>query len=263
LYREVQLLLLPEGLAREELPVKAILLMLTAAALTACPGRTAATDLSKIDRSIAKEPAYESKPKYCLVVFGLGAKTRVWLVVDGNVLYADRNSDGDLTGKDERFPIQYGPGKTFPVGTITPRDGNDPVLLVVEFAGREGAETCYVIGCRPQKGKGLRQRTYGRLVFADRPQDAPVVHFGGPLTLTILDWHKTVQERRLVGGDRENQLSILVGTPVFGGKHEAFATVDEWFPGLAGRGTFPVVEVEFPVKDSGAKPITTRATVRA
>src|SRR5262245_7872130 len=64
-----------------------------------------AADLSKIDRKIGKEPAYESqsKPKYCLVVFGPEAKTRVWLVLDGDVLYVDRNGDGDLTGEDERI----------------------------------------------------------------------------------------------------------------------------------------------------------------
>src|SRR5262245_16890818 len=37
-------------------------------------------DLTKINRTIGKEPPYESKPKYCLVVFGPEAKTRVWLV---------------------------------------------------------------------------------------------------------------------------------------------------------------------------------------
>ena len=44
-------------------------------------GNTAVTawgaDLTKIDRTIAKEPAYKSKPKYCLLVFGPEAKTRV------------------------------------------------------------------------------------------------------------------------------------------------------------------------------------------
>ena len=35
----------------------------------------------KIDRSISKEPPYETKaPKYCLLVFGPQAKYRVWLV---------------------------------------------------------------------------------------------------------------------------------------------------------------------------------------
>ncbi len=38
-----------------------------------------AGDLGKIDRTIAKEPAYQTKPKYCLLVFGPEAKIRVWL----------------------------------------------------------------------------------------------------------------------------------------------------------------------------------------
>ncbi len=40
-----------------------------------------AADLTKIDRSISKEPTYQTKaPKYCLLVFGLDANYRVWLV---------------------------------------------------------------------------------------------------------------------------------------------------------------------------------------
>src|ERR1700716_872057 len=60
-------------------------------------------DLTKIDRTIAKEPAYKGKPKYCLLVFGPEAKTRVWLGLDGDVLYADRNGNGDLTEEGERL----------------------------------------------------------------------------------------------------------------------------------------------------------------
>src|SRR6516164_5027781 len=69
-------------------------------------GNTAVTtwraDLTKIDRTIAKEPAYKSKPKYCLLVFGSEAKTRVWLVLDGDALYVDRNGNGDLTEPGEK-----------------------------------------------------------------------------------------------------------------------------------------------------------------
>src|SRR5262245_61821124 len=62
-----------------------------------------ALDLKKIDRSIAREPTYTSKhPKYCLLVFGPKATTRVWLVADGDFLYVDRNGNGDLTEKGER-----------------------------------------------------------------------------------------------------------------------------------------------------------------
>jgi WD40 repeat protein len=41
-----------------------------------------AVDLAKIERKIVKEPAYRSRPKYCLLVFGPEARTRVWLVQD-------------------------------------------------------------------------------------------------------------------------------------------------------------------------------------
>src|ERR1700724_3146257 len=79
-----------------------------------------AADLTKIDRTIAKEPAYKSKPKYCLLVFGPEAKSRVWLVLDGDVLYVDRNGNGDLTEKGERVP---GNRRFFEVGKIEDDSG--------------------------------------------------------------------------------------------------------------------------------------------
>jgi hypothetical protein len=47
--------------------------------LSFCSTPAMAADLSKIDRTLAKEPKYQSKAKYCLLVFGPQAKTRVWL----------------------------------------------------------------------------------------------------------------------------------------------------------------------------------------
>jgi hypothetical protein len=73
---------------------------------------TLAADLTKIDRTIKKEPAYRSKsPNYCLLVFGPEVKFRVWLVFDGDILYVDRNGNGDLTEPNKRLepsekPIQ-------------------------------------------------------------------------------------------------------------------------------------------------------------
>src|SRR5262245_44497136 len=230
---------------------------ITLAALLTLAPSAVAVDYSRIDRSIAREPAYQSRaPKYCLVVYGPEARTRVWLVLDGDVLYADRNGDGDLTGADERFPEKHVP-------KILPRDGAGPFSLEVkDEPGRDGRETYYEIWCRPPKGQGFHQRTVGRLAFADRPQEAPVVHFGGPLTLTVLDWNKLSPSPRLLARGEDNLVSILVGTPVFGSKHEAFATVRESFRELAGPDRFPVAEVELPGKEPGAKPIVTRAAVR-
>ncbi len=69
-------------------------------------------DLAKIDRQIKKQPSYTAtEPLYGLLVFGPAAKTRVWAVLDKSkanndqydVLYFDRDADGDLTEEGERI----------------------------------------------------------------------------------------------------------------------------------------------------------------
>jgi hypothetical protein len=85
--------------------------------LTVLSGISAAEGPGKIDRTIGKQPVYASKnPKYCLLVFGPKAETRVWLVLDlaydplkekpgkNDSLRADLNGDGNLTGAGERIP---------------------------------------------------------------------------------------------------------------------------------------------------------------
>src|SRR5262245_57992670 len=96
--------------------IKHFLLALAFAAVSSA--QISAVDLSKIDRTIAKEPAYQTKtPKYCLLVFGSEAKLRAWLVLDGNVMYVDRNGDGDLTGPGKR--VQINPKRNvFEVGPL-------------------------------------------------------------------------------------------------------------------------------------------------
>src|SRR5438552_7665237 len=102
-----------------------------------------AVDLRTIDRSILKEPAYRTaQPKYCLAVFGPKAETRVWMVLDGDTLFIDRNGNLDLTEAGERVrgePSPKNQGEVqFNAGTITARDGVLPntrleVLLVPDL----------------------------------------------------------------------------------------------------------------------------------
>jgi hypothetical protein len=82
-------------------------------------GRYAPIDLSKIDRTI-KEPAYHSRPQYCLLLFGREAQTRIWLVLDGDILYVDKNANGDLTEPGKRFTIK---SRRVRVPEIVERDG--------------------------------------------------------------------------------------------------------------------------------------------
>src|SRR2546423_744441 len=85
---------------------------------------TFAADLSKVERTIAREPAYRSKaPRYCLLVFGPEAKTSVWLVQDGDTLYVDRNGNGDLTEEGEKVLAEKQDGAeegvyTFRIGEL-------------------------------------------------------------------------------------------------------------------------------------------------
>jgi hypothetical protein len=78
--------------------LRSILVSLTVAA-SAMP--VPAADLAAIKREIAKEPKYQATPRYCLLVFGKEANTRICMVQDGNRLYVDRNGNGDLTDPGE------------------------------------------------------------------------------------------------------------------------------------------------------------------
>src|SRR5262249_25537794 len=104
-----------------------------------------AADLSKIDRTIAKEPKYQSKPKYCLLVFGPEAKTNVWLVLDGDVLYVDRNGNGDLTEEGEHVKVPafssstcpaWGRERSIEVGDISVRGLTHTGLVISQMEYR-------------------------------------------------------------------------------------------------------------------------------
>jgi hypothetical protein len=89
-----------------------IVLALLALGWSARPAMSA--DLTKIDRTIFKEPKYTSQPHYALLVYGPEAKTRIWLVLDGQVLYLDRNGNGDLTEANERIELDVVASKKTP-----------------------------------------------------------------------------------------------------------------------------------------------------
>ena len=107
-----------------------------------------AADLAAIKRVILKEPAYQGKPKYCLLVFGKKADTHVWMVRDGNNFYVDANGNGDLTEPGEK--VVAGRSPSFSFARIVERDGtrhqnlsvychNDGTLTMT--LGQESART--------------------------------------------------------------------------------------------------------------------------
>ena len=65
-----------------------------------------AGQLEKLRADLKIEPDYDSeKPGYLLVVFGSTKHLPVWIVVDTEFVYIDRNSNGDLTDEGERIAV--------------------------------------------------------------------------------------------------------------------------------------------------------------
>ncbi len=228
-----------------------------------------AADLTRADRTIKKEPPYHGKPKYGLLVFGPEAKTRVWLVLDGTTLYADMNGNGDLTEPGERFE-----GKQTEPGV---NNADYPFASFVEFSlpdieGRTAYRRLGVmhtllkeklgpvwhgnddlkarraehpdmtrVGVTAYLGGKVREQAVTD--FADRREDAPVIHFDGPLTFA------PVSATPLERGEKPSEIQVGVGTKGLG--WDAFALLD--YDDVPEKAR-PVAEVEFPPKEPGGKP---------
>jgi hypothetical protein len=87
----------------------------------------------------------------------------------------------------------------------------------------------------------------GVLQFADRPADAPVIHFGGPWQVTLFD------PLRLRAG-RETDAVLGVGAPGVGPGTTAW--VD--YQGVIPAGAYPRLEVTYPPKKPGEPPARER-----
>jgi hypothetical protein len=234
-----------------------------------------AADLGKIDRAIQKEPAYQSKPEYCLLVFGPAAKDRVWLVIDGDVLYVDRNGNGDLTEAGKKVEaIKIKDYHLFRAGSIKLGSHEYTDLNVSRDRLPEGAAPlqpehykklleknpmAYTYSVAIQVGNPLTLGTKpgtsdlitqsassdsrGLLQFADKPQSAPIVHFDGP-------WSMDLHNRPNLSAGNTIDLQSGVGTRGLGVGTFAFIFLTPIPPGVR-----PRAEFEFPGKGPGEKAI--------
>ena len=256
--------------------------LLAAAVLLLTP-RLQAADLVKIERTIAKEPAYQTKaPKYCLLVFGLQAKTRVWLVQDGDTLYVDRNGNGDLTEDGKRVQVKQlnDSYRSFEVGDLTldglthmglsvtqmkptpegvgneqewerlKKSGPEPWMWWVRITAERGADDPRDL---PRKvGYVINGDGTGMLLFADKPQEAPIIHLNGPFTLALQD-----RKQRLIAGDK-TMLQIGVGPQGLGPGTFAFVL----YPNTIPNDAYPEAAITFPAKAPGQEPIKRKYTLK-
>jgi hypothetical protein len=219
----------------------------------------AAADLSKIDRTIGKEPKYKNKPKYCLFVFGPEAKLRVWLVQDGETLYVDRNGDGDLTGRDEQF-AREDPNSS-PMHWKCNIEIRDPdketryVITGIVIRSENGKYAGDFLDANVDiKGKAA-YRQYGGAKLDRKPEKAGIAHFHGPLMIEPrrIWWKLTPELSRLPLGESAGDVSAVVGT--MDADCGCWVVVrSEDLP----KDLHPVVEVEFPGKKAGDASIKKR-----
>ncbi|MGV3720200.1 MAG: hypothetical protein ACO1SX_04750, partial [Actinomycetota bacterium] len=198
-------------------------------------------NLGAIPRMIAKEPTYQTpKQQYCLLVLGAAAKSRVWLVLDGPALYVDRNRNGVLTDPGERVTGVEG---RFKVGELVEADGKSRYTnVVVAVDQRHGTEE-EGITVKPFEviAKVRGQFEMGaEPAFADSAAAAPIVHFGGPLSMRVFDPRQVSRGQRVA-------FRCLIRTPGLGEGSEA---------GLYHYGlpdyVYPVVSMEFPTAGAAA-----------
>ena len=239
-----------------------------------------------------KEPAYKSKsPKYALLRFGPEGKDRVWLVLDGDTLYVDRNGNGDLTEPGEKVAAEKrrggdadDSGRSVQAGDVTV-GGRTHKGLAVYFTPLK-AYSGGSLGKRPDvkaalakdpaalaasvrvdvdvpgmKGGGLGGRLNfsagpidlgGVLQFAGRPADAPAVRLGGPLEVTFYAELPSLRVGR--GGE----LVLVVGTPGVGPGTFAMLDYEDTVP----KEVKPVADVTLPAASPGGPPLRERWVVQ-
>jgi hypothetical protein len=233
--------------------VRPLILGLCALALGAAPP-PGGTDYGRIDRTLVREPAYQSRsPQYALLLFGREARVRVWMVLDGEALYLDRNGDGDLTGQGERFASAAAcRGVEF-----TDPDGKTRYSITGVNDIKEGTRRHLMVNVDVKGPVPYRQ--YCDVLMGPDPRQAKVAHFHGPLAAgpRTISW-KVPAGLALVAGDKPTELNACVGTMSardgcwvvvrsHNGDKYAFA-----------KGVHPAVDIEFPPKAPGGPAVKKR-----
>ncbi len=194
-------------------------------------------DFAKVDRTIGKLPKLSAqRPLYGLLLFGLNGQHRVWAVLDKtkaeseqyDVLYLDRNADGDLTAEDERIVAAkestYAGKKAtcFEVG-----DFRDPASGAVhkEFKVTSAADSVRIkVKWRGDKVTmgvfGPEHETYQH--FAESPRQAPILVPGYDRPFQFQHWMCDTLKR-----GQKNDFKVFMGNR--GDRVGTFLCVDQRF----------------------------------
>ena len=227
---------------------------------------------AQIEKKIAKEPKYVAAPRYALFVLDEAAKFRAWAVFDKSkpdapfydVLYFDRNGDGDLTAPDERF-VGVRDASLAPAGLemlIRVGDvavpGTNRVHKGLRFSTSPKEHRKGFWFDMKWQGATEVSGTYGPVGtdtadFAESAEKAQIVTPDPNGVLAFGLWMEAPVELAIGG---ETHLSLVAGNPGVG--HDALAAVDETFLNLD-RDELTATVV---AKDAQGNPLETRTRIR-
>lgn len=170
-------------------------------------GTKVGSDLTKLNRTIRKEPAYSARPYYTLLAIGPDASKRVWMVLDGSTLFVDRNGNGDLTEEGERFSLTstrelskeqaYSHFNVFDISLGGPDENKGKTKYQLEhwirdpdFVPKTDFDKTWARERKEWEQATLWRimgdnRTQTAITFSRRPEDAQISHLGGPLTVRL------------------------------------------------------------------------------
>lgn len=218
-------------------------------------------DYKSIGRKLLKEPAYRSgKPLYALLLFGREAKLRVWIAVDGDTYYLDRDGAGDLTGKDKRFATR----QDFKNITLADPDGKTTYLITGagSYVETEPPRKALMVNVTIKGPANYQQ--YCDVALVDDPAQAQVTHFHGPLTAQAVRYNwKLPSGLALKAGAKGTDVRMLVGTVDEKSGCWTVVRTHELEKSTFGEGVYPQVEVEWPAAKVGAAPIRERTPLKA
>jgi len=206
--------------------------------------------LESVERTIGREPKYSGTPRYALMVLGADAKTKVWMVEDGDVLYVDKNANGDLT--DDGPPISQSDVREWDSGEGTSRDCN---YLLEAITPADGAKHTDFNLRRWKYGKaelsyGLSLSLDGKVpmyagwfgtFWAAKPADVPKLHFGGRLIPAKLSG------KQFILGSTPEQLDTAFIKDGSGKGARSYLSID-----AMPKDVVPEVHIDWPVSPSAA-----------
>ena len=222
------------------------------ALLIADEAHASANGLGHVERTLIKEPRYESTPKYSLILLGSRGDVRVWMVEDGKRLFVDKNANGDLT--DDGPPIE--PSDLRKMGSE--RWDFNYLLDAITPAGGRSRHTHFDLR-RWNYGEkddsyGLSLSVDGQLplyagwfgtFWSEKRETAPVIHFGGPFTPKLL----RSKEFTIRPGRQSVSLGFM--NPGSGAGAESRVSID-----ALPRHVVPTLNIEWPTA-GGSPPLRT------